>query len=297
MAETIARGGRNRVDERRTLTAEFADARPGALSVLFVTYRRPELLERSFASLRPYLSGLRVEYVVSDDGSPADVQSRIRTMPFDRYVFAKRNQGLGANNNKGLAACTGRYILLLQDDWQAMADLDGIIGAAIEILENDPDVGMIRFYGDPNQHPPLERRTLGRVEYFVCDHRHKDYNKRYHVYSDTPHLRRAILSDPAVLGAYKEGCSMEESEEEYSNRFEQQGRFRIAFMSPHERRYFLHLGAETSYRTRKLRYRAEAAVRTVALSVGLHPDMAFWRALRPGWFALKNFLIRLRVLK
>ena len=267
------------------------------LSALFITYERPELLEECLKRVKQQIGALACEFVVADDGSTADTQALIRQMPFDQFVLPIENRGLGANNNNGLAACTGQYILMLQDDWHATDLFEGVLAKAASILDADPQVGIIRFAGGNPAYFPLERRNVGGVDYYVCDHKNRVYDPGRPVYADPPHLRRASVNDPAVLGPYREGCPMEDSEQDYSDRFDSQDGFRIAFMTPTIVDYFTNVGVESSHRTRKFRYRLENKVRQTAVRLGLSPGSRLWNTLRPVWFGLKTSLIRFKIIK
>ena len=85
------------------------------VSVLFITYKRVELLERSFRAFLGNTDYPNLETVIADDGSGAEIQRRVRTLPADVFALAPRNQGLGANNNNGLRHCSGKYILMIQE--------------------------------------------------------------------------------------------------------------------------------------------------------------------------------------
>jgi glycosyltransferase involved in cell wall biosynthesis len=68
---------------------------PRLISVVFVTYRRLDLLKRTLDSLREWCSYPSLELILADDGSPRKIQEAMRSLPFDRYLFAKKNEGIG----------------------------------------------------------------------------------------------------------------------------------------------------------------------------------------------------------
>ena len=78
------------------------------VSVLFVTYKRVDLLEKAVHSFLKNTSYPRLEVVIADDGSGREIQDKIRTLPADVYALSPVNQGLGPNNNNGIAHCTGQ---------------------------------------------------------------------------------------------------------------------------------------------------------------------------------------------
>jgi hypothetical protein len=282
-------------------TAEQGALRPAAgavpVSVLFITYRRVPLLAETSGRLRALFPGGFAQTVVADDGSSPAEQAAIRALGFDRCVLAPRNAGLGANNNAGLRACDGDLVLMLQDDWMATAAFPAALEQAIWILRHDPEVGMVRFAGGEPSDFRLQARPSPFGPYYVCRHDQPGAVASEHIYSDTPHLRRAALLDPAQLGPYREGCAMEECEEEYSCRFEAQSRVYIAFPTDGPLGYFDNVGGDQSHRTRKFRYRLDEALVAGARLAGLRREGAAYRTLRALWFSTKARLIRAGLLR
>ncbi len=267
------------------------------LSVVFITYRRLGLLRQTSAAFAAAIRYPRMERIVADDGSPAKVQDGIRRLDFDKYVLSRDNKGLGANNNNALLAASGDYILMMQDDWLPTELADGAVARAMAILRHDPQVGMIRFYPGAIDYYPLETRRLEGSNYYVCDHGAPSYDKRQHVYSDTPHLRRAALNAPDVLGLYLEGAPMEDTEEEYSNRLEAQSRYRVGFLDRGSVVYFRHIGEDHSHRTTKLRYRLDGWLLSAAAMLGLRKESWLFQRLRSVWYGIRGGLIALGLLR
>lgn len=284
-------------------TAEVArDRSPSAagacpVSVLFITYRRVPLLAQTSGALKALFPQGFAETVVSDDGSSPAEQEAIRQLGFDRCLLPPQNAGLGANNNAGLRACAGDYILMLQDDWRATHAFPAALEQAIWILDEDPQVGMVRFAGGDPADFVLEARTSPHGPYYVCRHDQPGAVGREHIYSDTPHLRRAALLDPAWIGPYREGCAMEECEEDYSCRFEAQSRVYVAFPTDGALGYFVNVGEAHSHRTRKFRYKLDAALVAGSRVLGLRREGAVYRRLRRLWFAARTRLIESGLLK
>ena len=79
------------------------------VSALFITYDRFDLLERAVYSFRENTEYSNLELVISDNGSPPEVQDKIRNLPADVFAFFPKNRGLGANNNNGIRNCSGKY--------------------------------------------------------------------------------------------------------------------------------------------------------------------------------------------
>lgn len=224
------------------------------ISVLFVSYNRSDLLEIAFRSVRERIDfgKLRVEFIVSDDASEPAHLSRIRSLPFNKHLLSPRNAGLGNNCNKGIAAAAGRYILQVQDDCEFIGGAT-LISSALQILQADPEVGIVQL---THQTPDLAhelRRLENGTRYRVFENdgipRKRDSGARS--YSDQPHLkRRQFCMD---IGPYMEGVSMSEMELDYQLRVACQERWRVASI---EKAYgFKHLGASRSFNPTVLRAR------------------------------------------
>jgi hypothetical protein len=75
----------------------------------------------------------------------------------------------------------------------------------------------------------------------------------YFLYSDNPHLRsRAMMN---FMGFYIEDRDMEKCEIDYNFRWKEQTRFLTAVFPGYYRKTFVHVGADHSYRTTRMRYR------------------------------------------
>jgi len=113
------------------------------VSIIVVNWNTHDLLADCLNSVAATSGDLNLEIIVVDnastDGSQAMVQQRF---PHVRLIANAENVGFARANNQGLAACQGRYALLLNSDalltthaLQAMLDLAeskpraGIIGA------------------------------------------------------------------------------------------------------------------------------------------------------------------------
>ena len=89
------------------------------VSVVMATYNRAHLLPRAIESvLRQTFSDF--EFIIIDDGSTDETADIVRYFQNRdrRIVFLqnKKNKGLVASLNRGLAAARGRYIARIDDD-------------------------------------------------------------------------------------------------------------------------------------------------------------------------------------
>jgi len=218
------------------------------VSVVFVTYDRLETLKptvESFLSLTNYPRD-RLELIVSDDASPSAVQREFEKLAVDRIVIGETRSGIGANQNRGMAASTGEYILQIQDDWLCQGPPD-YLSRALAALESRPEVGMVIL----NEHPMnLPVRTMTSVGGHVVRIYDNFPNKRIKIvgenaYTDWPHLKRREFHQK--LGLYKEGVHMATCELDFSRRVNLQQSYFIADVVGLN--VFKHIGAHLSYNT------------------------------------------------
>jgi len=228
------------------------------VSVLFLTYERVHLLRRTLESFVRNTDYSNLELVVTDDGSSVAVQQDIRTMPFDKVVFAPRNRGSGSNYNAGQRVCSGEYLLFLQDDWECHGPAR-YLRDAVEAMQAHPKIGLVRFYGLDTGVNAV--RTIER-DLFEIQKPGRVTAANRHIYSDTPHLKSRALIE--ALGEYRENLPMEQCELEYQDRFLLQDRFCAAFFPRYMNRVFVHIGQAESFRTSSQSARLERKLYALA---------------------------------
>jgi len=224
------------------------------VSVLFITYKRFDMLKRTVESFRRNTAYPRLEQVIADDGSGPEIQDQIRTLPADVFALASKNRGLGANNNNGLRHCTGKYILMVQDDWECHGPADYLTNA-VSVFEANPKLGFINFAGAP--HPPdLSQRLQGSAEpCYVTPRPYEHDRKEDFLYCDQPHLRSRASLD--LVGPYIEDRDMEKCEINYNFRWARQTEFLTAVFPGYYMKVFSNEGdaLQQSFRTTRFRYK------------------------------------------
>jgi N-acetylglucosaminyl-diphospho-decaprenol L-rhamnosyltransferase len=143
------------------------------LSVIIVNWNVRDLLRRCLVSVQaspgvgldagtgsaPGPSGATavpsMEIVVVDNASADGSAEMVRSeFPWARVIANAENRGYTAANNQGIAACTGRYLLLLNPDTELLGDA---LRAMLDFMEAHPTVGLVGpqlRYGDAQ--PPDE---------------------------------------------------------------------------------------------------------------------------------------------
>ena len=98
---------------------------PDDVSVVVVTWNSLATLERCLASVAGY------ETIVVDNGSSDGTVPLIREAFPEVRLIEQENRGMGAGNNAGMRASSGRYAFLLNADaWVAGAGLEALVAVA-----------------------------------------------------------------------------------------------------------------------------------------------------------------------
>jgi len=232
------------------------------VSVLFITYKRIDLLESALRAFRKNTDYPNLEIVIADDGSGAEIQRRIRMLPADVFALSPKNSGLGANNNNGLRHCTGKYILMIQDDWRCQGPPD-YLANAVAVFEANPQVGIINFAG--GNHPPdLTQPLPGSSGPCYVTPTPVVSNKEEFLYSDQPHLQSRDALE--FVGDYYEDRNIGRAETDYSQRWERQNRFLTAVFPNYYMRVFSNEGEDPamSFRHQELGHRVDRALLPIA---------------------------------
>lgn len=237
------------------------------VSILFITYKRFDLLERSVRSFRQNTDYPNLQLVISDDGSSPEIQAQIRTLPADVFALMPKNRGLGANNNNGLRHCTGKYILMIQDDCMCSGPPE-YLRNTISAMEANPSVGLVNYYGAP--HPLDKSRALaGSTEAcYIVSRPFDDHTVEHFLYADQPHVMSRAAFD--LVGYYIEPRGIGNCEDDYRRRWQNQNRFATAIFPAYYNKLFVHEGEAQSFRTNLFANRLDAFLMPLAMFLKQH---------------------------
>ena len=164
------------------------------VTLLITNYNRSLSLEnllKTFQKIDCYFGAV----IVTDDGSPSNHVDHIKklqqTIPF-QLLTSPQNRGAGYNMNKGQRAVKTPYTLFIEDDFEPGAQFPVILREALDQLENQSDLDIVRFYAY-FQYPYLKPFSANFSE-MVFSPLATNYRK-VHYYSDHPHLRRSSFLD------------------------------------------------------------------------------------------------------
>jgi len=107
-------------------------------SIIIPTHDRPEMLPRAVESARR--AGSNIEVVVVEDGSSDETGAVCRSLPGITLVRLQRCRGVGHARAAGIAASSGTYISLLDDD---DVRLPGTIDRQLAHLEARPEAALV----------------------------------------------------------------------------------------------------------------------------------------------------------
>lgn len=111
------------------------------LSIIIVNWNVRDLLAACLRSIETYHGALKVEVIVVDSASGDDSTAMVREKFPDVILLAQtENVGFVKGNNLGLAAASGRYVMLLNPDTEVHPQA---LGAMVEYLDANPDVGIL----------------------------------------------------------------------------------------------------------------------------------------------------------
>lgn len=125
------------------------------LSVIVVTYNRPELAMRTIRSARAAAGDISVDWHVVDSGSVEPVADMIERDWPDVDVQRATNAGFAAANNDALGRARGRYVLLLNPDVEIET---GTLADLVAALDKRPNVGMASV---------IQRASDGSLQYSI----------------------------------------------------------------------------------------------------------------------------------
>jgi len=179
------------------------------VTLLVTHYNRSQSLERLLQAFQKQ----EIEFgdiVVSDDGSKPEHQDRLKEIaPLHnfRLITTPKNKGLGNNINKGQDAVKTAYTLYVQEDFDPFSGYAERLTDALGIMDERADIDLVRFYAY-FKYPYLKpfRKGFSEMNFKIW---YPGY-KKFHVYSDHPHLRRTSFFEK--FGRYAEGIKGDRTE-------------------------------------------------------------------------------------
>ena len=109
------------------------------LSVIIVSFNTRDLLRACLRSVeRAAAAAPRTEVIVVDNGSQDGSRPMVRAEFAGVRLIESENVGFAAGNNKGIAAASGRFFLMLNPDTEV---LDDALNALVRFMDRHPQAG------------------------------------------------------------------------------------------------------------------------------------------------------------
>jgi glycosyltransferase involved in cell wall biosynthesis len=181
------------------------------ITLLITHYNRSKSLERllqSFKNLFVFFG----EIIVSDDGSQTIHLDYLRTLQLEynfKLITSPLNKGLGHNINKGQDAVKTPFTLYIQEDFIPQPAFVPKLTQALKLISIDQELDFIRFYAY-TKYPFLKGYKNGFSEMIFKHAFIWEGYKKFHFYSDHPHLRRSNFLEK--FGRYNEDSNPERTE-------------------------------------------------------------------------------------
>lgn len=202
------------------------------VSILIIHYNRPDTLEQCIALARRNIHYPHLEFILADDGSKPEIVERIRQLPFDEFILSEKNTGLGANTNRGVAACKGEYIFQFQDDHFLQPGFEDFVAKAMKILQQHNNKGLVRPFLN-KAYSSYKHLQLDEIAYKEIDKRlWKNGYNGFHQHSELPHFKHKSYHQ--VLGKYAEGIKMIDMENDFCIRFMRAKNYHLYILDRYE---------------------------------------------------------------
>lgn len=154
------------------------------LSVLITHYNRPKALQKCLEAILKLNFNCLIELVVSDDGSEPENLRAIQQLQIDHLVTTSKNQGLASNLNRGIKACTGDFIMYVQEDFIIKPEILNVLPESMDLISNG-QLDMVRYRANyVFQHLIPVSQHIFRIPRFSF----KNFNINTFQYSDNPFL-------------------------------------------------------------------------------------------------------------
>jgi glycosyltransferase involved in cell wall biosynthesis len=204
------------------------------LTVLVLTYKRPDAIRRTIESYREQSNYplQNTRFLIADDCSGDGYTADLLNDPCLHGVrvttsVTPANSGFGANANRALAQVQTPYVYFTEDDWVAEYRLD--IKRAIAIMEIERTIAVMRMSGPSGTDVTLRSHETdisarlpnymdgngfilaGRASWFSIG----SDSPTLYTYSNRPHIRRGDSLN--TIGQFVEGKSIGYTEDSYAH--------------------------------------------------------------------------------
>lgn len=215
------------------------------LSIIILNYKSRELVKQCIKTIKLYEPALQYEIIVVDSASCDGVESMLQERhPEVKCIVSPVNGGYARGNNLGIAASSGRYVMIMNPD---ITVRPGAIEEMVKYMDEHRDVGVIgprlvhpdgsfdeSCFRYPDMMTPVYRRTpLGQLSfgkkavdrYVMADYDRQESRDVDWLLGAVLLIRRSALSQ---VGPLDERYFLYFEDTDWCRRFKQKG-YRVVY--------------------------------------------------------------------
>ena len=182
----------------------LSDPNNNDVSVVIISWKMKDLLQRCLQSIYKFTSGVKLEIIVIDNNSQDGTSEMIENQfPKIGLIKNKENRGVAPARNQGIEIAKGKYILILDADVEL---IENSIQKLFEFMESNANCGIVGSKLISTDHqlqysckrfPNLFSFIFRRLEHFDTIRNSKTL--RYHTMQDWDH--KEIKEVDYLIGA------------------------------------------------------------------------------------------------
>lgn len=124
----------------RNLPSNHANATDPLVSVVLISWKMRDLLQRMLRTLFEHTSSCQLEVLCVDNGSSDGTAEMVeQQFPSVKLIRNAQNRGVAPARNQAISLARGKYVAILDADMELVEDA---IGTVVAFLEDHPEVGM-----------------------------------------------------------------------------------------------------------------------------------------------------------
>ena len=139
----------SKLETNRASLSKSKKRKTGMLSVVFVTWERPDHIVKTVDSFLSHMkkreSQIPLEIISVDNHSTnKQVRKILGRYKWDIAIRNSQNLGISAALHQAYDASNGEFVICLEDDWETVATKP-FVKDCVQILDGYPDVGGVRL--------------------------------------------------------------------------------------------------------------------------------------------------------
>jgi GT2 family glycosyltransferase len=137
------------------------------ISIVTVNYNQPQATIALLKSIELHYPLADLEVILVDNGSIENKEADFRSCNnLIKYIRSEKNLGFAGGNNMGLAAATGDYLFLVNNDTEFTP---GLIETLVDTFKEHPEIGIIspkiNYFDEPEV---IQYAGFTPMNYYTC---------------------------------------------------------------------------------------------------------------------------------